>query len=168
MNKVAAKVLYPEIQEYQAGLYVWADPDEESLLILQRLMRHAPFKTENLTKLHTTVLYCKGPVLPHDISVPEDRQIPAELTFLDIWTDHEGDCIIVGRLQSAELQDLHQELTHQGLKHSFDDYAPHITLAKGIKLDAAARLWIDQRNRELQEEPLYIWFSKELKGSTCD
>lgn len=165
--KVAAKVLYEDIREYQAGIYCWLDPDEESLLILQRLMRHCPFKTENLTKLHTTVLYCKGPI-PLNIQVPEDRPIPAELSFLEIWKDHEDDYIVVGRLVSDELQDLHKSLVDQGLKHSFDDYAPHITLAKGLKLDAAARLWIDQRNRELREESLYLWFAKELKGCVCD
>lgn len=168
MPKVAAKMMYSDIREYQAGIYAWLDPDEESLMILQRLMRHCPFKTENLTKLHTTVLYCKGPIIPDSIQVPEDRAIPAELSFLDIWEDHEGEYIVVGRLVSEELQELHASLTSQGLKHSFDDYSPHITLAKGINLDAAARLWIDQRNRELREESLYLWFSKELKACTCD
>jgi len=166
--KVAAKVMYPDIQEMNAGLYCWLDPDDESLLVLQRLLRHAPFKTENLTKLHTTVLYCKGPILPHDVTVPEDRKIPAEITFLDVWTDHEGDTIVVAKLVSDELQDLHKELTGQGLKHNFDDYLPHMTLAKGIDLDAAARLWIDQRNRDLADEPLFIWFDESLKGATCE
>lgn len=164
--KVEAKLYYEQILEDRAGLYAWLTPDEESLLALQRLMRHCPFKTENLTKLHCTVLYCKGQ-LPLNVTTPEDRQLPAMVVFLDLWVDHQGDTIVVARLNSEELEDLHNGLKQQGLQHSFDDYNPHITLAKGIKLDAAARLWIDQRNRELSEEPLFIWFAKELKGATC-
>lgn len=160
-------MLYHEVKELNQGLYVWLDPDEESVLAIQKLMRHAPFKTINSAETHCTVLHCREQ-LPTDIEIPKDKQIPAEVNFLDVWTDHKNRQIVVARLASDELTDLHAHLLGQGLAHSFPEYNPHINLAKDVVLDAHARLWLQQTNQRLQDEPLYLWFHPELKAVALD
>lgn len=164
MNRITAKMLYNDVKEMHGGIYVWLDPDEESLLHLQKLMKGAPFKTYDSTEVHCTVLHCSSE-LPEDLDVPEDRQLPAEVNMLDVWDDHKGRKILVARLGSDELHDLHAALTGQGLTHSFDDYTPHITLGKDLKLDAETRLWIEQVNHRLADEALFLWFAPELKAT---
>lgn len=71
MTEITARILYDEIRNDnpRGGLYVWVDPDEQSVLAIQKLMKGAPFKVHDTTRLHATVLHHKGP-LPHGVKPP--------------------------------------------------------------------------------------------------
>jgi hypothetical protein len=141
MNKIQARILYDDIrgQDSTGGLYVWADPDESSVLEIQKLMKGAPFSTRDSTEYHTTVLYHKGH-LPHGVKVPIDRQCKAEITRLLTWVDHKGRTICVASLDSPDLQRLHSELLGEGFTHSFPTYEAHISVGKDLTMDAKTRL----------------------------
>jgi hypothetical protein len=167
MNKIVAQIMYQEIRDENPddGLYVWVDPDELSVLKLQKLMRGAPFRTVNSTAYHTTVLFHKGE-LPFGLRIPNDGQCRARVTGLKTWTEADGEKIVVALLDSPDLQTVHQELLKEGLTHSFPEYNAHITLGKKVKLDAVTRLWLHGRNEYLAVSDFYITFDPKLKASS--
>src|ERR1700682_4284335 len=134
--KVESRILYDSIRRMSpdGGLYVWCVPSERSILKLQKLMKGAPFNTRNTTQLHCTIMYHHD-VLPEQIEVPEDREMVGLLRQLKIWKEPDGELILVGILHSEDLQELHEELGAQGLKHSFEDYTAHISLGKHLEED---------------------------------
>lgn len=158
--KIEAAVMYKALraQDAQGGLYVWVDPDDRTLLTLQRLMKNAPFKTKDCTEWHCTVLFFDGE-LPEDVDVPPDQMFPGQLVDLEVWTDHKDRQILVGIVESKSLQNVHRALTSQGLSHSFPDYKTHVTLAVGI--DVGALDWVEERKKVL---PLPVAFGPQLKG----
>jgi hypothetical protein len=130
-------------------------------------MRGAPFKLENTTEYHTTVLYHKGE-LPFGIMVPNDRQCRARVAELAVWDNHKGDKIVVALLDSPDLQTLHKQLLDEGLTHSFPDYNTHMTLGKRIEMNAATRLWLHSRNEFLSVVDFDIVFDSKLKASSLE
>jgi 2'-5' RNA ligase len=168
MNKpVYARILYDEVKNAnpEGGLYVWCTPDSRSTLKLQKLMAGAPFKTRNTTQLHCTIMYHHD-VLPESVDVPEDREMTGLLRELVIWDEPNGESILVGVLHSEDLQELHQELEGQGLKHSFEDYTAHISLGKDLQKDEQTLAWIQEKNELLDGLPIVIDFDACLKGSS--
>jgi hypothetical protein len=164
---IVARLLYNEIREQNpdGGLYVWADPDEPSVLKIQKLMSGAPFKTTQSTGYHVTILYHKH-ALPHVVKVPIDRPLVATVRELIVWDEPDGEKILVAALDSRDLQDLHAELESQYLEHSFPDYNAHLTVGKKLELNAQTRLFIDEANRNLEQTPLELVFGPEIKGSS--
>lgn len=167
MNKITAKILYDEIagSNPSGGFYVWVDPNEETLVLLQKALRGAPFKTRNTTEFHTTVLYHQGDV-PTDVGVPKDRDIVGELTEFVVWDEKDGEKIIVALIKSPQLMSLHYELIGQQFKHSFDDYTPHISVGKKVEFNAEVRTWLEEANDFLAKTPLPIVYDKALKASS--
>lgn len=165
--KTTARILYDEIRNRNSrdGIYVWVDPDESSLLRIQTLMEGAPFKIENTTEYHTTVLFHEDE-LPFGIKVPIDRPCNARITEFVLWDDDKGQKIIVALLDSPDLQMLHTELVDEGLMHSFPDYNPHITLGKRVEMNAQTRLWLHSRNEYLSVADFDITFDPRLKASS--
>ena len=166
MNKITAQVLYDEIREEDSrgGLYVWVDPDEASVLQIQKLMHNAPFKTRNTTEYHSTVLFHEGE-LPHGVKPPIDRRTTATITQLVLWDDEKGRKIVVAMLDSPDLQRLHAELLGENLHHSFDDYNAHISVGKDVQMNAETRVWLEGRNEYLRVAPMEIRFDPRIKAS---
>ena len=164
---IQARILYDSIRQLdeQGGLYVWCTPDQRSVLKIQKLMQGAPFKTRNSTQLHCTIMYHHD-VLPEAIDVPEDREMSGLLRQLVIWEEPNGELILVGLIHSQDLQELHEELNSQGLKHSFEDYTAHISLGKDLERDEATLAWIEERNEMLDGMPLIVDFDACIKGSS--
>ena len=165
--KVESRILYDSIRRMSpdGGLYVWCVPSERSILKLQKLMKGAPFNTRNTTQLHCTIMYHHD-VLPEQIEVPEDREMVGLLRQLKIWKEPDGELILVGILHSEDLQELHEELGAQGLKHSFEDYTAHISLGKHLEEDEQTLAWIEERNAMLDGLPFVIDFDACIKGSS--
>jgi hypothetical protein len=161
---IKAKILYDEVARLEQGLYAWLTPGERSILNILGLVKDAPFKTCSSTDLHCTLIYCKGP-LPKALRVPDDKVCAAFLTQLLTWEDHKGRRILVAELQSEEIQALHQVLVAEGLKHSYPEYSPHITLAKDVKLDAEARIFISSVNERLKAKPTRVVFDPTIKAA---
>ncbi len=160
-----ARILYSQIQALRNGLYVWVDPDEESVLKLQHLMSGAPFKTVQSTALHATVLYHQK-ALPHTIKIPIDRPLAATVRELIVWDEKDGEKIVVAALDSPDLQGLHAELKDQYLTHSFPDYNAHVTVGKKVDLNAASRIWLSKTNEALEANPLQLVFGPQIRGSS--
>ena len=89
--KVTARILYDKIREMnpEGGLYVWVDPNESSTLAIQSLIKDAPFKTENSTEYHATVLYHIGK-LPEDAVMPADYPCSATINEIVSWPGKNG------------------------------------------------------------------------------
>lgn len=167
MQKVVSKILYDKIRMANPddGLYVWVDPDESGVLVIQGILAGAPFDTVNSTEYHATVLYHKG-ALPAGAIMPHDRVCHARITELVIWKAHDGESIIVALLDSPALQGVHASLLAQGLTHSFPEFSPHVTVGKHVVSNAAVRLWLDRINSALEDHPTMIAFDPALKGAS--
>lgn len=162
-TQVLSKILYEEIKALGDGCYVWVDPDEASVLKIQRLLKGAPFKVVNTTELHVTVMF--APECPEKIKVPPDRECKAELVGLDVWIDHKQRQIVVAEFKSVDLERVYTDLTKAGLLHAYPTFEPHMTLCKDLPSGPEGRLWVDQINKRLEARPLAITFDAKLKGS---
>ena len=111
-----------------AGFYCWMNPDNESLLRLGSIRNksHPLVKFNSSTKLHVTVMYSY--VQPRLI-FPKPKTYQAELVGFDIWNSDDS-LILVGLLDSFDLEALHGHFVCLGAVHTFDPYTPHITLAE--------------------------------------
>lgn len=167
MPKILSRLLYDDIREINqdGGLYVWVDPDEHSTLLIQSLIQGAPFKTENTTEYHATVLYHLGE-LPQGAIMPHDYPCRARITEFIVWPDKEGTGTVVALLDSPNLQSIHAALLDQGLTHTFPDFRPHVTVGVKVASSPALRLWLESVNDSLAEDGLAIAFDARLKGST--
>jgi hypothetical protein len=163
--KLTAQILYNEIRDSnpRSGMYVWIDPDEHSILKLGKLVSDAPFKPLQRTAMHVTVLYHKE-ALPFGVKPPMDRLCSGSLVRLKVWTDDKQKQVLVAAIDSPELQRLHQELLGEGMQHSFPDYQTHLTLCYDTPMSAQVRLWIEQKNQELADQPLELSFGPQLKA----
>lgn len=163
--KLEARILYNEIRDANSGsgLYVWITPDEHSILKLGKLVSDAPFKALHRTAMHVTVLYHKGG-LPFGVKPPMDRLCSGYLTKLKVWTDDKQKQVLVASIDSDGLQRLHRELLGERLTHSFPDFQTHLTLCYDTPMTAQVRLWIEQKNQELADQPLDLSFGPQLKA----
>lgn len=166
--KLYAKVLFDSISSMgdDTGLYVWATPDEPSILKVQHLMKGAPFKTENTTAYHVTVVY-HNQEMPETPEIPQDRAMAAQATALDLWETDKGNVLVLS-LYSPCIHALHDEFMDEGFTHTFDEYNPHITVAYDVPNDPKARLWIEHANKHLAEHPMLLRMDPCLKGATLD
>jgi hypothetical protein len=166
MQKVTARILYDDIRAMNpdGGLYVWTAPDEYSTLLIQSLIKGAPFKTENSTEYHATVLYHLGP-LPQVAVMPHDYPCRARITELIVWPNKEGTGTVVALLDSPNLQSVHAALLQQGLTHTFD-YSPHVTVGTKVESSPALRLWLEEVNQSLADGGLSIGFDARLQAAT--
>jgi hypothetical protein len=169
MFKIEAQILYDQIREADSGsgLYVWADPDEQSILSLGNFLSGAPFKPNHSTDFHVTVLYHKHD-LPFGVKPPADRVCKGSVTSLQVWLDHKQRPVLVAYLDSPDLQRLHSELLGEGLQHSFPDYRAHLTLSYDAPNTAQLRLWVEQKNTELAADPLPLSFGPQLKAEATN
>lgn len=167
MSTILSRVLYEDIREMNpgGGLYVWVDPDESSTLAIQSLIKGAPFKTENSTEYHATVLYHQGE-LPQGAVMPQDYPCRARITELIVWPDKEGTGTVVALLDSHNLQSIHAALLDQGLTHTFPDFKPHVTVGTKVESSPSLRLWLDEINQSLSNGGIPIGFDARLQGAT--
>lgn len=93
---VNSKLYYSEIKALNNGIYAWLTPDDLSILKVQKLLLNAPFKCNNVTKLHLTVIHSQD--LVDNLYVASDKVYNAFITNLTTWNDHNGDLIVVALL----------------------------------------------------------------------
>jgi hypothetical protein len=167
MNLIEARILYENIRGMnpEGGLYIWATPDESTILMLQSLVTGAPFKAENTTEFHTTVLYHVG-ALPEGAVMPDDRPLQANITEIIVWPDRHETNTVVALLDSPELQEINANLLAQGFTSTFPDYRPHITLGTKVAANPALRLWVDNTNQALSAQEIPVRFDASLKGAS--
>lgn len=113
------------------GTYVGIEYDKgevEQLLKLFKQSKIPDLYTPNL--IHTTLMYSKDTeyvqVLPKLIGTYIDIENPQYKIY-----GKNKDTLVIA-FDSEVLQARHKELTKLGLKHSWPDYSPHITLSESV------------------------------------
>lgn len=125
-----------DLQKVGSGLYVWAVPDQPSVLKLNIFQVLFPdmLDYENTTDYHATVLHCRdmGQLITSD-SAEACIRCPlrgfAARAVPTVWKDKDR-WILVMALDAPELAARNRQLQATGLQHSFPEYSPHVTLGK--------------------------------------
>lgn len=142
------------------GFYAWSDPDAESILRLRSLCTGAPFNGTSATKLHCTLIYSHLGVPSFEeflANLGEDPTFKCLIKEIAFWPDTTPtNGYLVATLASPQLQDFHKLLSDMGLKHSFEEYTPHITIGSDVELTPEVESWIDQQNSLLRDSPIAI------------
>lgn len=134
-HRLTAKTFRPLTRE-SSGTYVCVLPDEESTATLLRIGDYLGIKVDS-SELHCTLSYAKG-CFPKQAKTSKARRFSARIAGLQFWDGHDNDGYLVVMLDSLSLIQRNQYWAAHGLKHSFDDYSPHVTLVS--KLDKTPEL----------------------------
>lgn len=119
------------------GVYVSVIPDDQTLIILSEWSRKLGCKLteDDVDELHCTLLYSRQGT--HIGALPAVRE--GELTYtarldrFEYWAGHDNQGYLVAALYSETLSRLNKALVKQIGEHSFEDFVPHVTLAKGLR-----------------------------------
>lgn len=110
-------------------------------------------------KLHCTIMYSENdPLSAHKLALanPQERHA-ARASKLVWWPGSNGTGYLVLQLDSPDLVKLHRRwIRLADMKHSFDDYKPHITLVNPIKDTPKLEALMDSINDYLKSHPLKI------------
>ena len=124
------------------GVYVSVTLMQDSeVAIFKRLSTIGLIDKIDLKKLHVTLMYCKNPGNMHGINLNFNAKAEFASKIIDIefWEGHDKLGYLVAKLDSKQLHHEFRRLTALGLKHSFDDYSPHVTLLTGDSARAAEK-----------------------------
>lgn len=134
-HRLTAKTTRPLTRE-SSGTYVCALPDKDAVATLLRIGDYLGIKVDS-SELHCTLSYAKG-CFPKQAKTSKARRFSARIAGLQFWDGHDNDGYLVVMLDSLSLIERNQYWAAHGLKHSFDDYSPHVTLVS--KLDKTPEL----------------------------
>ena len=84
------------------------------------------------SELHCTLSYSKG-CFPKQATTSKARVFTAKVVDVQYWSGHDNDGYVVVILDSVDLVARNRYWTQHGLKHSFEDYTPHVTLADKLE-----------------------------------
>lgn len=106
-------------------------------------------------ELHVTLMYSRehAPDVFHLENMFADplHSIHAKPSRLEYWNGHDNDGYVVLHLESEDLHRRHAHYKEIGCTHSFEDYAPHMTVVKGLDNTPDVQAAIDEINKHLQE-----------------
>ncbi len=114
----------------EKGTYIGVRYDEQSMERIVALANVVGFPNPlHKGMLHSTLIYSTEflPVLTGGKEV----EYEAWMCHLKIWPTDRGN-ILVLILKSPAMETRHQQWLNRGAKHSYDDYAPHITLSYNV------------------------------------
>ena len=148
-HRLTAKTSRPLTRE-SSGTYVCALPDKDAVATLLRIGDYLGIKVDS-SELHCTLSYAKG-CFPKGAKTSKSRQFTAVVKGLEFWDGHDNDGYLVVLLESPSLTQRNQYWAAHGLKHSFDDYSPHVTLVSKLDktpelitlMDKTARVFINR------------------------
>lgn len=104
--------------------------------------------------LHCTLLYSKDSKT--NVKIPyisKDDRFTAKAKELVYWPGHDDTGYIVLKLKSKDLQELNQKFrTSTGLKATFPDYQPHITLIHPVPNKEDLEEIVNEINKEIDLE----------------
>ena len=107
--------------------------------------------------LHCTIVYSResAPSYPEALYDVDDKTVYiAKLVELEYWDGHDNDGYLVAKLDCPELNARNKFWIAKGCKHSFDDYTPHVTLAKNFLVTDQLRDMIASFNIALKRHPI--------------
>ena len=112
-------------------------------------------------KHHITLIYSEGTNVPEEKIknaiewMTGSRTVKSKSVVVFDSQDNPSSGCIVLKIDSDHLQNIHEELKRIGLRHSYSDYQPHVTLAYDVDIEEA-RTTADHLNKKLQETPCLI------------
>ena len=112
-------------------------------------------------KHHVTLMYSEGTDVPKDKIKKGIEWMTGSRTakshsvdVFDSDDDPTKGCIVLD-IDSDHLHNIHEELRRIGLRHSYQEFKPHVTLAYGVDIDEAKRI-AKELNAKLKMEPCLI------------
>lgn len=140
------------------GLYCAVQPDDGSKFRIMRLCEELGITTDH-RKLHCTLVYSRNDAPPlEEVQGCVDRATSGRVNFIEYWEGHDKEGYLVAKLVSDKLQVCHERLIRAGARHSFTPYSPHVTLTTGLPMTDGLKAKIDEVNRRLAEESIYVNF----------
>lgn len=140
------------------GFYSYTKPSSESIKHMRMVLKGWIDNPDE--ELHATIMYSSNTL---EVKVANDMVsrgiiIPAHGNMLDYFTGHDQAGYIVLRLNSAELNNLHNKWKSAGLEpKTFKFYKPHITLSKDVgPKNSYLELRLEEINKKLILNPLFI------------
>lgn len=159
MVAIASPEWVPLPYTEENGLYCAVTPDDAGKFRIMRLCEELGVTTDH-RKLHCTLVYSpEGAPKRDDIQGCVDPDIGARINFVEYWEGHDKKGYLVAKLVSDKLQVCNERLTRAGARHTYTPYNPHITLVSGLPMSAGLESRIEEVNRRLGEESLYIRFN---------
>lgn len=136
MNKSLELIELVEKYSDASGTYVSVEYDPNDSEAIYEFYKDIVPEMYTPNSIHTTLMYSKDTpylsIQPSLIGTVLSINNPKYEIF-----GEKKDCLVVS-FDSDILSDRHQELTDMGLKHSWDEYRPHITLSDSLPSDFSA------------------------------
>lgn len=118
----------------EVGCYVSVVPDVDSQMKLVDWAQRLGYWLDPVQEstLHCTIVYSKdGAPLSYDID--PRACFKARLRGFEFWEGHDNSGYLVATLESPALAERHNYWVAAGADHSFSEYAPHVTLLRGVR-----------------------------------
>lgn len=137
------------------GCYVSTVPDDGSKFRLIELCEELGVETDHRA-LHCTLMYSKERA--PEVDANRFSTASALCNEVSVFDGHDDRQYLVVNLVSDDLHRAHSRLLQAGCEHSFTPYRPHITLVSGVEVTDDLRSRINDVNRRLALDPMYVRF----------
>ncbi len=131
---IESKTIKPLTLDSQ-GTYISVLPFEQTAHLMLRIADACGIERPEQDELHCTLMYAPDSKLVSPVA-QSDTVYTAVVDDVKFWKSASGKGYVVVTLKSPQLMRRHKEWTNRGLKHTYSDYTPHITLAEDIELSA--------------------------------
>ncbi len=122
------------------GLYISVLPTASAISLLEPVI--ASIQASGLTytglpNLHVTVIYSETEVKDVDYMyrmahIAPERKFLATVDCFEYWEGHKNQGVLVLKMKSAALTEVHLSLREDGYKVGFPDYTPHMTFIDNL------------------------------------
>lgn len=152
-----AKSIGTQLYTGNSGCYSCVRPDDTSKRAIVNLCERFGLHTDP-EELHCTLVYSREKAIPMGlIPVTTGRQFDAICTEVKCFQGHDDAWYVALGLDSEDLAAENKRLIESGAKHSFDDYMPHVTLARVEEMTDDLKRQVEEMNGWLAQ-PLRLVF----------
>jgi len=145
---------------------IYPAPNQLGKILKPLALSKPPFDCEEiLSKAHVTVIYSKEAGVNTDLlvreSIIQQETYRARVDGVQYWEGHDKVGYVVLKLHSDDANALNKALIDCGAKHSFDEYAAHMTVCnKAGAKTAELESWLEAFNEYLSENTIVIEFDR--------
>ena len=141
------------------GFYAWVNLSTDSLEDVLRYFPELSFTPEEVLDLHVTVMYSKTPISVY-YSINDEYNFFTEANAIGVeyWDGQNGDGYLVVKIESSDLNRLHNKWKDCGAVPTFPEYSPHMTLKTPFKKNDALVKKLDDR---VKNKPLNLTLIQE-------
>lgn len=145
---------------------IYPAPNQIGKLLRPLKLSKPPFDyDEILNRAHVTVVYSKEKGVNTDLLMHEpiiqQATYRARVDGVQYWEGHDKVGYVVLKLDSADANALNRALIDCGAKHSFDEYAAHMTVCnKAGQMTEALQAWMDKFGEYIAQNTIVIEFDR--------